>query len=255
MNALSLNKLSVAIGGKRVCDALDLELKPGRCVGILGANGIGKTTLLHTIAGLREPESGEIRISDDVISHMSRRNIAQQLGLLMQQHEDPFPASVLETALIGRHPHIDFWQWESPADISIAKSALDTVDMKSLEDRHIHSLSGGERRRLGIATILAQDPDIYLLDEPVDQLDPYYQVSILSHFQRAAHQKNKLIAMSLHDVNLAARFCDDLLMLFGNGESLFGMTYKVLNPENLKRLYNIPVRMITTDDAIVFIPE
>ena len=119
----------------------------------------------------------------------------------------------------------------------------------------VQSVAGGERRRLGIATVLAQDPQIFLLDEPVDQLDPYYQMKLLQSFRDQATQHNKLVLMSLHDVNLAARFCDNVMLLFGEGEVLFGTTYKVLHPDILKKLYGISMRMITTEEAIAFLPE
>lgn len=255
MNAcLALENLDVRIAGKQVVKDFSVEFDRGRCIGILGGNGVGKTTLLHTIAGLRDQHAGTIRVAGKDIGELPRRSVAQQLAVLMQQYADPFPATVLETALIGRHPHIDFWQWESPQDVEIARAALHATGMQDLEERDVHALSGGERRRLAIATVLAQDPDIYLLDEPVDQLDLFHQMRLLEKFQRLAHEQDRLVLMSLHDVNHAARFCDDVLLMFGNGEVLLDTTYKVLTPENLERLYGIPVRMITTSDALFFQP-
>ena len=252
---LELDDLDVRIAGKQVVRNFSASFEGGRCIGILGGNGVGKTTLLHTFAGLREQDAGTVRINGCATAELGRRQLAQQLALLMQQYADPFPATVLETALIGRHPHIDFWQWESPEDISLARQALEATGMAALEQRDVHALSGGERRRLAIATILAQDTRIYLLDEPVDQLDLLHQMRLLGRFQELARNENRLVLMSLHDVNHAARFCDEVLLMFGDGEVLLDETYKVLNPENLERLYGIPVRMITTDDALFFQPE
>lgn len=255
MTDLDISTLTVSIAGKTVCSELSLSLRAGQCIGILGGNGVGKTTLLHTIAGLRAPDDGDIQLGDNTVHAMSRRDVARQLGLLMQTHDDPFPATVLETALIGRHPHIGFWQWETEEDLAIARNALTTAGMQDLEVRDIHELSGGERRRLAIATLLAQDPEVFLLDEPVDQLDPFHQMRLLSYFQRQAHEQQRLVVMSLHDVNHAARFCDAVLLLYGNGEAEFDDTYKVLTPDNLERLYGLPVRMITTQDALFFQPD
>lgn len=253
--ALELANLDIRIAGKQIVKDFSVGFDYGRCVGILGGNGVGKTTLLHTIAGLREQLGGTVLLDGQDIEAMSRRTVAQRLAVLMQQYLDPFPATVLETALIGRHPHIDFWQWESPEDVDIARAALRATGMQDLEERDVHALSGGERRRLAIATVLAQDAGIYLLDEPVDQLDLFHQMRLLERFQKLAHQQQRLVLMSLHDVNHAARFCDEVLLMFGNGEVLLDTTYKVLTPENLERLYGIPVRMITTSDALFFQPQ
>ncbi len=255
MSALSLRKLTVRIAGKLVCEDLDLDLAPGRVVGMLGGNGVGKTTLLHTLAGLRRAEHGSIALHGDDLDALGRRGIARRLALLMQNQDDPFPASVLETCLIGRHPHIGFWHWESPEDMEAARAALRVTGMDMLERRDVHELSGGERRRLAIATALAQDPRVFLLDEPVDHLDIYHQMKLLAHFAELAKTQDRLVLMSLHDVNMAARFCDEVILMFGDGKLLHGETYKVLTTANLERLYRIPVRMITTEDALFFQPD
>lgn len=252
---LGIHQLTVHIAGKTVCEKLDLALPSGRVIGILGGNGVGKTTLLHTLAGLRAPAQGNIQLQDMDIESLGRRRVAKQLALLMQDQDDPFPATVLETCLIGRHPHIGFWQWESPNDIDVARAALRVTGMDALEHRDVHELSGGERRRLAIATVLAQDPAVFLLDEPVDHLDIYHQMKLLAHFRQLAVEENRLVLMSLHDVNMAARFCDEVILMFGEGELLYGTTYKVLTTANLERLYHIPMRMIVTEDALFFQPE
>ncbi|MEE8119722.1 MAG: ABC transporter ATP-binding protein, partial [Gammaproteobacteria bacterium] len=145
--ALSLHNLSVRIAGKDVCKNLDLELQAGTCVGILGANGVGKTTLLNTIAGLRKASTGRVKLLARDLEEWKRRDLAKHLGMLMQHHEDPFPATVLDTTLIGRHPHIENWRWESAQDEKIARAALAETDLEDLAQREVHALSGGERRR------------------------------------------------------------------------------------------------------------
>ena len=112
MTTLATRQLDVEIGSVRVCSQLDLTVPPGQCWGLLGRNGAGKTTLIHTLAGLRPPLSGEVLLGDHPIRTLPRRTVAQQLGVLFQDEADPFPATVLETALIGRHPHLGRWAWE-----------------------------------------------------------------------------------------------------------------------------------------------
>ncbi|HSN16990.1 MAG TPA: ABC transporter ATP-binding protein [Gammaproteobacteria bacterium] len=254
MNALlEARGLTVQIAGKDVCRDLSFALHAGECVGMLGANGVGKTTLLHTLAGLRAPASGEVLLDGVPIAGQPRRRIAQRLGLLMQQPEDSLPATVLETALIGRHPHLDFWRWESHADVAIARRALKHVGLDGLEQRAQTALSGGERRRLDVATVLVQDPQVFLLDEPAHQLDLQHQIGLLHLLKGLAGTQGRCILMSLHDINLAARFCDRVLLLFGEGEARFDVTDRVLTPENLSRLYHTPVTALPWGAGRVFV--
>jgi iron complex transport system ATP-binding protein len=250
---LETRALSVEIAGKSVCRDLDLALSPGQCVGLLGGNGVGKTTLLHTLAGLRAPLSGQVLLDGAPLASQPRRRVAQRLGLLMQQPEDSLPATVLETALIGRHPHLDFWRWESHRDVAIARRALKNVGLEGLEQRVQTALSGGERRRLDIATVLVQDPQLFLLDEPAHQLDLQHQMALLTQLKRLAAEQGRAVLMSLHDINLAARFCDSVLMLFGGGETLFGAADGVLDAGNLSRLYHTPVTVLPWQGGRVFV--
>lgn len=250
---LEARDLTVNIAGKCVCRDLDLRLQAGDCVAVLGPNGAGKTTLLHTLAGLRAPAQGEILLDGRPIKNLSRRRIAQRLGLLMQQPEDSLPASVLETALIGRHPHIDFWRWESHADVSRARRALKIVELDGLEQRPQTQLSGGERRRLDIATVLTQDAHVLLLDEPSHQLDLHHQLALLTHFSHLAGDLGHALVMSLHDVNLAVRFCTRLLLLFGRGEAVL-VPANQLSAELLSRLYHTPVTTVSTSRGSVYLP-
>ena len=246
MNAplLQARALTVSIAGKQVCRDLDLTLAAGDCVGLLGPNGAGKTTLLHSLAGLRPLDSGEVLLDGRPLLGLPRRQVARRLGLLMQQPEDSLPATVLETALIGRHPHLDFWRWESHSDVAIARRALKTVGLEGLEQRAQTALSGGERRRLDLATVLTQDPQVFLLDEPAGQLDLHHQLCLLGQLQRLSSHEQRAVVMSLHDINLAARFCNRILMLFGEGEAALGAAEDMLTPEKLTRLYRVPVRVV-----------
>ena len=251
--SLETRGLTVEIAGKSVCRDLGFALSAGECVAVLGGNGVGKTTLLHTLAGLRLPVAGQVLLDGAPISALPRRRVAQKLGLLMQQPEDSLPATVLETALIGRHPHLDFWRWESHRDVAIARRALKNVGLEGLEQRVQTALSGGERRRLDMATVLVQDPQVFLLDEPAHQLDLQHQMALFSLLKRLAGSEGRIVLMSLHDINLAARFCDRILMLFGEGEALFDTTERALTPETLSRLYHTPVAALPWGPGRVFI--
>ena len=241
-------------GGDLLFGDVSFRVPTGGHAGLVGANGVGKTTLLHTLAGLRPPDTGSVLLDGAQLGALPRRRVAQRLGLLMQQPEDSLPATVLETALIGRHPHLDFWRWESHTDVAIARRALKAVGLEGLEQRAQTALSGGERRRLDLATVLVQDPAVFLLDEPAGQLDLHHQMALLGQLQRLASQEQRAVLMSLHDVNLAARFCNRVLMLFGDGETDFGECAVMLEPERLSRLYRVPVRMLPWEGGRAYLP-
>jgi iron complex transport system ATP-binding protein len=254
MNLLRTSQLAINIGGKTVCRNLNLALEPGQIWGLLGRNGAGKTTLLHTLAGLRAAASGDIFLREQNLEQLSRKHIAQHLGLLLQHHDDSFPASVLETVLSGRHPHIGDWQWENEADVDIAREALRRVELLDLQTRSVQQLSGGERQRVAMAMLLAQNPEIFLLDEPNSHLDLNYQIRLLDLFCTHARDSGRTIVMSLHDINLAARFCDHIILLADTGEAVTGSADTLLNPQQLSDIFHHPIALHELDGRKFFSP-
>jgi iron complex transport system ATP-binding protein len=254
MAELQTQGLGIRIGDVRVCRDLDLHVREGESWCILGRNGTGKTTLLHTLAGLRTAEAGDLTLNGRSLAAQPRREVARQLGLLLQEHRDSFPASVLETALIGRHPWMGPLQWESHGDHRIARQALRAVELDDLEQRNIATLSGGERRRLGVATLLTQDPDLLLLDEPTNHLDVHHQVHILELLQRKVRDDGKTVIMVMHDINLASRYCDRFLLLLGEGRTVQGTAEEVLTAGLLEELYAHPLQAISGPHGTAWLP-
>jgi iron complex transport system ATP-binding protein len=250
--ALACRRLSVSVPGRMLVRELDAVLRPGRIVALLGRNGAGKSSLLHVLAGLRPAASGEVELEGRALPQWPRGEFALRVALLPQASDDPFPGSVLESALVGRHPHIDFWQWESEADRAIARECLAAMDLGGLDDRDVTTLSGGERRRLGIATVLAQAPAFFLLDEPIQQLDPLHQLGVLELF-RARADAGACVVMSLHDPGLAARFADEALLLFGDGRWSHGPVAEVLHEQSVAALYGVAVRELRWEDGRTFV--
>ncbi|MDJ0929486.1 MAG: ABC transporter ATP-binding protein, partial [Gammaproteobacteria bacterium] len=206
--------LTVRVGTRELVTGLNMAIQPGDFVCILGPNGVGKTLTLHTLAGLRAAASGRVQLGNDDIDALDRPVIARRLGLLLQEQEDAFPVTVLETALLGRQARLGFWQWETDADRQAATAALAAMDLAGLEQRPAATLSGGERRRLALATLLVQDPGLLLLDEPMNHLDPAHRFVVLEKLAQLCAAGRGIIA-SVHDPALAARYATAVLLLHG----------------------------------------
>lgn len=251
---LEARSLNVQIGTTNVVRDLDLRLEGGQYWGVLGPNGVGKTTLLRHFAGLTPPTSGQIMLGGKELAHWPRRALARRLGMLQQHTAYVFDASVQDVALTGRHPHLGPWQRESSRDRALAKNALEVVDLGSLASRSVTSLSGGEARRLAFASLLVQDPDVMLLDEPTNHLDFRHQVRLMRTLGDRIYRDGRTGLAALHDVNLAATYCSHVLMLFGDGVWEAGKATELLTSQRLERLYQCPVTAVDTAEGRRFHP-
>ncbi|MCE8041953.1 ABC transporter ATP-binding protein [Halomonas daqingensis] len=253
MNRLEIRELVIDVPGRRDDRALTLSVEPGQVWGVLGPNGAGKTTLLHTLSGLRGPRAGQVLIDGRPLAALGRRQVARKLGLVFQDRHDGFPATVRETALIGRHPWLSAWQMEGGEDLRLAEAALERLDVDHLAERLVSTLSGGERQRLAIATVLTQAPQIWLADEPTNHLDLHHQSAVMALLAEQAAE-GRAVMMCLHDLNLAARWCDHLLLLYPDGEACWGPARDMLVPAALERLYGQRLATAEIDGAPVFVP-
>jgi len=246
-------RLDVAVPDRPLVAALDAGFRPGEFVAILGRNGSGKTLTLHTLAGLRPPAGGRVLLDDKPLADWNRRRLARRLALLPQDSEDIFPATVFETALIGRHPHVGTLRLESAADRRLALDALAATGLADLREREVSSLSGGERRRLALSQVLAQAPGIFLLDEPLNHLDPHHQLAILELLRKLVDDGACVLA-SLHDANLAKRYADRVLLLHGDGDWAFGDCAEMLTADHLGRLFGVGMETVGWRGHELFVP-
>jgi len=233
---LAAAELDVAAGGRALVQALSLELRAGEFLAILGRNGSGKSLTLHTLAGLRRPAAGTLRFHGAPVAGLARRAAARHAGLLPQDREDALPLTVLESALIGRHPHLRLWQSSGREDERLAHAALERFGVSAHAPRAVTALSGGEQRRAAMAALLVQQPRVYLLDEPTNHLDPHHQIEVLNVFRELSHAGAAVIA-TLHDPALAERYADRVLLLFGDGRWRLGAAAEMLTAEALSDLY------------------
>lgn len=251
---LVTHNLTVRIANNLICRHLNLHIQAGDRWGLLGPNGSGKTTLLHTLAGLLPITQGEIWLQGKKLSSLSKKQIAQQLGILFQDTTDVFPQSVFDFCSSGRYPHLSYFAWRNKQDKQITAHALHVMGLERKLQQKVNTLSGGERRRLAIATLLTQAPLIYLLDEPTNHLDLHYQIKVLRYFKQLAKTNSLSVLMSLHDINLAAFYCTHILMLFGDGESLQGTPQDIFTEENLERLYQCQFQSVTVGPRELWVP-
>lgn len=237
---LSIDNLSIFIGKKQICKNLTLTLTPKKVWGILGPNGCGKTTLLHTFAGLHPFANGTISLAGMHLTSLKKKAIAQKIGVLFQDFSLFFKQTVWEYCLLARYPQKPYFSTVNQYDQAIIFDALKKTALLNYQHRSINELSGGEKKRLAIAALLIQTPMLYLLDEPTNHLDLRYQTRLLQVFCDLAHQHGATIVVALHDINLAARYCDAILLHFPNGNIWQGEKEEMLTPENLSHLFQVP---------------
>ena len=245
---LKAQGLSVQVAAKRICQGLDIEIAPGEIWGILGPNGSGKTTLLHTLGGLLPPQAGEITLAERALADYPAKQRARLLGILFQENHAIFSQTVWDYCLAGRFPHFTSFM-ENEADRQAALQALEVMQIAEKKQRNIRTLSGGEWRRLALATLLTQDPCVYLLDEPLNHLDLRHQWLLLRYLREQVRQKKIAVLMALHDINSAEQYCDRVLMVYGDGRTRLGTKEEVLTPDHLSELYGHPVRMLRSDQG------
>jgi iron complex transport system ATP-binding protein len=251
-SGLAALEVGVRAGARELVRELTVGFAAGEVVAILGRNGSGKTLTLHTLAGLRPAPAGEVRLDGVPLGALRRRAVALRLGLLLQDLEDAFVTTALETVLIGRHPHLALWQWESAEDERLALEALEAVDLRGAAQRRTDTLSGGEQRRVAVAALIAQQPGIFLLDEPTNHLDPHHQLAVLGLFRRLA-DAGRTVVTTLHDPTLAARFADRALLLFGDGRWSLGPVSSTLTAATLSELYLANMIELGADGRRVFV--
>lgn len=253
MTRLTTDALIIDIPGRASGVPLNLAIEPGQVWGVLGPNGVGKTTLLHTLAGLRVPRNGQPLLDGAPLAGMRRKSVSRKMGLVFQDRQDGFPATVLETALIGRHPWLAPWQMETGEDLAIAERALTVLDVIHLKDRLVNTLSGGERQRVAIATLMTQSPEIWLLDEPTNHLDLRHQTAVMKLLRQQA-ASGRAVFMCLHDLNLAARWCNQILLLYPDGQACWGPARDMLVPSALESLFGQRLLSAELDGFPVFVP-
>ncbi len=240
---LSANSLSLSYNGHNVVEGFNLIIPPRTIVGLVGPNGSGKTTILRALAGLIEPRSGTALVQGKSASRLDKRLRARQIGWVPQQESAAWPLTVAEVVRLGRAPHRGWLMPFTTEDMDIVECALARADLLALKHRPVNKLSGGEFQRVLIARVLAQEPEALLLDEPTASLDIHHQIQVLDLVRSLVQEKGLSVVMAIHDLNLAVRYCDQLVLLNRGKQVSAGTPEEVLTPENLHTVFGVDARL------------
>lgn len=256
---LSIEKLNFSWTDNHVLKDVSFHVKSNELVAILGVNGVGKSTLLKCINRILNPESGEIKINENNLNNFNLMQLAKQISYVPQSVRTSFSMNVFDVVLLGRRPHI-FWRI-SDKDRDIVSQTLKLFRLEDFAFRGFHKLSGGERQRVIIAKAVAQDPHLFLMDEPTSDLDLKNQIEVMKNMREliSNNSQGKSAIIAIHDINIAARFADRIILMHEGGILSVGKPEEVLTTENIEKVFSVtneiipktksnPMRVIVKDE-------
>lgn len=222
-----------------VLQQVSSQVQAGECLGILGPNGSGKSTFLKICAGAVNPDQGSVWISGQSIGDMKPKERARRIAVLPQRGLPPFPISVKEYLLMGREPYQTWWPWYQKSDYQKVEEWIHKLQLQEDQAKTLDQLSGGERQRVAIGQAMIQEPEYLLLDEPLNHLDLKYQYTLFRLLDQLKKEKNLVIVIVLHDINLAAQYCDQLLFLKEGRVMGYGKPHEVIHPELIEKVFEV----------------
>lgn len=252
---LETKKITYSIDGKLIIDGIDISVKEGEFVGIVGPNGCGKSTLLKNIYKVFTPDSGAAFIDGEDLAKLSNKKTAKKMSVMQQENIVDFDMTVYDMVMLGRFAHQKLFSGSSDEDRKVVKEYIKEVGLEGYENRHFLSLSGGEKQRTLLARALSQKTPLILLDEPTNHLDIGYQYQIMNILKR----QNLTLLCCVHDLNIAATYCDRLILMKKRKVFDIGTPKEMLTRENIKALFDIDTTIIENEKTarlnIIFMPE
>lgn len=247
--------VSLRAGEKILLDTLSLDLPKGTTIGLIGHNGSGKSTLLKILANQVRPSEGRILFQGKALPDWGARELARKIAYLPQQMPSTSGMLLRELVAMGRYPWHGALGSFGTGDSDKVDEAIALTAIGPLTDRLVDTLSGGERQRVWLAMLVAQDAECLLLDEPTSALDIAHQIEVLSLVQKLSKERGLSVVLVLHDVNMAARFCDEIIGLHSGKMIARGAPEQIITPETLQQIYGLPMEVLvhpTTGHAVAF---
>jgi iron complex transport system ATP-binding protein len=247
---LTINDMGFGYSSASVLNNIGLELAQAEVLGIVGPNGAGKSTLVKCINNILRPQRGSVVLDGHAISQMSQMEIAQQIGYVPQSAGHIFPTTVFDTVLMGRRPHAS-WR-SSPQDVDKVVEILELLEITDLAMRNINELSGGEQQRVMLARALVQEAALLLLDEPTSNLDIKHQLEVMDTIAQLVNERSLSVIMVVHDLNLASRYTDRVVMLKKGRIFAVGDPVSVFTPENIYHVYGVEA-LVKYEDGFPYV--
>lgn len=238
MTRLAASGIVVRLNGRRILDGVDVDLRTGELVGLIGPNGSGKTTSLRVLLNLQAAQAGAVLLDECPVQALSRREFARRVAYMPQGGEVFWPLTVERVVALGRLPHRLPWAGVGAADREAIERAMSEADVTHLQGRTITTLSGGERMLVHLARVIAGQAEMILADEPTAALDPFHQLQVMEQLLKTARRGGAVLVV-LHDLTLAARYCDRLILLDGGRVVAAGPPYEILSDRNLADTYRV----------------
>ncbi len=251
MSAFTVRNVSVRYVGaaRRAVDDVSIDIQQGQFAAIIGPNGSGKSTLIRAMLSALPLDAGQVLFEERDVATFSRSDLARRIGAVTQIEEMPFPVSVRELVATGRYPHLGAWRAEGEVDRRAVHDALARCDVVEMADRSIADVSGGERQRARIARALAQEPRTLVLDEPTASLDIAHEMSVFELLRSLARDEGRTVIVATHNLNLAARYADIMLLMRVGTTAALGTPTEVMQQEVLQQVYGWPIQVFDFDGA------
>ena len=249
---LKIKDVEFSYNSTPVLDGVCLDLDKPHFTCIIGPNGVGKSTLIHCINRILKPQGGIVLVDDVDVQEIKLKEIARRVGYVPQAAKDMFPLTVVDTVLLGRHPHSG---WNTgAADLEVVTELLEQLEIDHLSLRSFDELSAGQRQKVLIARGLAQEPELLLLDEPTSNLDIRHQLEVMELLRDLVRSHNIIILMVSHDLNITARYADRIIMMKGGKVYAIGTPEEVLTEDNIKTIYGVEAMVVNTNDKPYVVP-
>jgi iron complex transport system ATP-binding protein len=251
---LEVENLDFAYDSESILKNIFLSIEKGDFIGLIGPNGSGKSTLLKLMGGVLNCPDNAIRINMHPINVINKKELARVVTWVPQEHPMVFPFTIQEIVLMGRHPYLPSLSFEGKEDYKIARKAMEITQTLQFSSRYFNEISGGEKQRVMLASAITQEPEIMLLDEPTSALDLKYQVQILNILNQLNEEKNITLILAMHDLNLASRYCQRLILLNDGAIVCDGTPEEVLKKDIIESVYGVNVNMHNLDGDILVHP-